>query len=78
MTPRDIIQLMSQGQNPQQLAMTLLQQRMGDSPMGQNLLALAQSGNTRDIEQIARNIAQQQGIDYDTEFTNFKKLLGFK
>lgn len=76
MTPRDIIQLMSRGNNPQELAMTLLQQRMGDNPMGQNLIALAQSGNTKDIEQIARNLAKQQGIDFDTEFANFRRLLG--
>lgn len=77
MNPRDILQLISQGQNPQQLALTLLQQRMGDSPMGQNLLSLAQQGNTQDIEKFARNLASQQGIDFDTEFAAFRKLLGF-
>ena len=41
MNPRQIIQLIRSGQNPQELAMTLLQQRMGNNPMGQNLLALA-------------------------------------
>lgn len=76
MTVRDIIQLMQRGQNPEQLAMTLLQQRLGNNPVAQNLLSLAQSGRTNDIEQIARNLAQQQGIDFDSEFPAFKKMLG--
>lgn len=77
MTPREIVQLIQQGQNPQELAMTLLQQRMGNNPMGQNLLALAQQGRDGDIEQFARNLAAQQGIDFDTEFAAFRKMLGF-
>lgn len=77
-SPKQIVQLIQNGQNPQQLAMTLLEQRMGNNPMGQNLLALAQQGKTKDIEQFARNLAKEQGIDYDTEFPAFKKMLGFK
>ena len=77
MTPRQIIQLLQKGQNPQELAITLLQQRMGNNPMGQNLLALAQQGRVSDIEQFARNLAAQQGIDFDTEFAAFKNMLGF-
>lgn len=76
MNPMQIIQMIRNGQNPQQLAMSLLQQRMGNSPMGANLIQLAQSGQTADIEQIVRNLAQQQGIDYDKEFASFKQMLG--
>jgi hypothetical protein len=44
--------------------------------MGQNLLRLAQNNQTADIEQIARNICAQRGIDFDKEFTAFKQQLG--
>lgn len=71
-----LIQMIRSGQNPQQLAMNLLQQNMGNTPIGQNLLQLAQNGQTADIEQIARNLAKQQGIDFDKEFANFKQMLG--
>lgn len=77
MNPRQILQLMSSGDNPEQIVMTLLQQRMGNNPLGQNLIALAQAGRTNDIEQFARNLAAQEGIDFDTEFAAFKKMLGF-
>ena len=76
MNPMQLIQMIRSGQNPQQLAMNLLQQNMGNTPMGANLLQLAQQGKTADIEQIARNLAQQQGIDYDKEFASFKQMLG--
>lgn len=76
MNPMQLIQMIRSGQNPQQLAMNLLQQNMGSTPMGQNLIDLAQKGNTADIEQIARNLAKQQGIDFDKEFAAFKQMLG--
>ncbi len=76
MNPMQLIQMIRSGQNPQQLAMNLLQQQMGETPMGKNLIQLAQNGKTADIEQIVRNLAQQQGIDFDKEFTAFKQMLG--
>lgn len=76
MNPMQLIQMLRSGQNPQQLAMNLLENQMGSTPMGQNLLNLARNGRSADIEQIARNLAKQQGIDFDKEFTFFKQMLG--
>ena len=64
------------GQNPQQLIMNMLQQNMGNSPMGQNLLNLAKNNDGKGIEQIARNLCAQRGLDFDTEFAKFKQQLG--
>ncbi len=76
MNPMQIIQMIRSGQNPQQIAMNLLQQNMGNTPMGQNLINLAKNGRTADIEQVVRNLAEQQGIDFDKEFTSFRQILG--
>lgn len=76
MNPMQLIQMLRNGQNPQQLAMNLLENQMGSTQMGQNLLNLARNGRSADIEQIARNLAKQQGIDFDKEFTFFKQMLG--
>lgn len=76
MNPMQLIQMLRNGQNPQQLAMNLLESQMGETPMGQNLLNLAKNGRSADIEHIARNLAKQQGIDFDKEFTAFKQMLG--
>lgn len=76
MNPMQLIQMIRSGTNPQQLAMNLLQQNMGNTPMGQNLLQLAKNGQSADIEQVVRNLAQQQGIDFDKEFASFRQMLG--
>lgn len=77
MNPMQLMQMIRNGQNPQQIAMNLLQQNgVGNTPMGENLLNLAKNGKTADIEQIARNLAKQQGIDFDKEFTAFRQMMG--
>lgn len=62
--------------NPQQMVMMLMQQNMKNNPMFTNLLALAKQGKTADIETIARNVCKENNIDFDKEFTNFKRNFG--
>ena len=76
--PMQVIIAIKNGQNPQQIVMNILQERMSQTPMGQNLIALAQNNQTAQIEQIARNICNQRGIDFDKEFNSFKDSLGIK
>lgn len=76
MNQMQIIQMLKSGKNPQQVVMNMLQSQMGQTPMGQNLLALAQDGQGDQIEQIARNICQQRGVNFDEAFTSFKQTLG--
>lgn len=71
-----MIQMARSGQNPEQMMLQYLQQQAQQNPMGQNLLSLAQAGNTADIEKIARNICAQRGVDFDKEFAAFKQSLG--
>lgn len=75
-SPLQFIQLIKQGQNPQQLLMMLLEQKMPQSPMRNNILNLARSQDGAAIEQLARNLCQQRGVDFDKEFTAFKQNLG--
>ena len=74
----NFLEMIKSGQNPQQLMLKFLESKASASPMGANLLTLAKNGNSAEIEKIVRNIAKQQGIDFDTEFNAFKNLLGFK
>ena len=71
--PMQLIMMIKQGQNPQQLMINILQQQMAGTPLGDNLLNLARQNNTAGIEQIARNMASQRGIDFDKEFEAFKR-----
>ena len=70
------MQMIKSGGNPQQLAMNMLQQQAGNSPIGQNLLKLAQNNDGKGIEQVARNLCAQRGLDFDKEFAAFKQQLG--
>lgn len=73
--PMQLVQMIKNGQNPQQLLIHVLEQQP-NNPMASNLLYLAKNNRTADIEQIARNISQQRGIDFDKEFNAFRNNLG--
>lgn len=63
--------------NPQQMVMLLMQQNMqNNNPIFTNLFALAKQGKTADVETIARNVCKENNIDFDKEFTNFKRNFG--
>ena len=74
--PNAIIQMIKGGYNPEQLMLNILQGPMAQTPLGANLLALAKNGDRAGIERVARNMCAEKGIDFDSEFTNFKKSLG--
>ena len=65
-----LLQLIKNGMNPQQLVMQILQQN--NNPILQNANTLAQNGDMKALEQLARNLSQQKGLNFDKEFANFK------
>ena len=76
--PRNLIQMIRQGNNPQQLMLSILQSGAYNNPLGKNLLNLAQQGNATEIEKIVRNLyAQQGGKNFDADFEAFKRALGY-
>ena len=73
MNPLSIIQMMKSG-NPQQF----MQQIMGNSqimsnPIMKNTMQMAQNGDIKGIEQMARNLCKEKGLDADEMFNNIKK-----
>jgi hypothetical protein len=53
--------------------MNVLENRMKGTPMGENLINLARSGNTKEIEKIARNM---YGDNFDEQFKKFRSYYG--
>jgi hypothetical protein len=53
--------------------LNILEGEAATNPVMGNLLNLAKENRTADIEQFARNLAKEQGIDFDKEFSQFKK-----
>ena len=72
----NILQMIERGYNPEQVMMNLLQARMGNTPMGQNLMRMVQTKDTSGIEAFARNICRENGVDFDIEFQAFRKRIG--
>ena len=71
--PMQLIMQIRQGKNPQQLLMGILEANAQSNPVYANLLTMAKEGRTSDIEAFARNLARENGIDFDKEFAKFKK-----
>lgn len=69
-----LIQMIKGGNNPEQLVMNILNERAKDNPMFANMLQLAQRKDSVGLEQIARNLAKERGMDFDKEFANFKQI----
>lgn len=71
--PMELIMQIKQGKNPQELMLGILETGAAQNPVYANLLQMAKDGRTSDIEAFARNIAKEKGIDFDKEFSRFKK-----
>lgn len=69
-----LIQMIKSGGNPQQLVISVLNQRAQENPMFANMLKLANTNDTKGLEQIARNLAKERGMDFDKEFANFRQI----
>lgn len=76
MNPMQLIQMM-RGGNPQQL----LQRMMGNSqimsnPIAKNAMQMAQKGDTKGIEQMARNLCKEKGLNADDVMKQLKNNFG--
>ena len=74
--PIELIKMIKNGQNPQQLMMSILDKQAQGNPIYSNLKQMAKEGRTKDIERFARNMAESQGLDFDTEFNAFRRKFG--
>ena len=72
--PLQLIQMIKMGNNPQQLVMNILQQKGNNNPILLNAASLAKNGDAASLTTLARNLSAQKGLDFDTEFANFKRL----
>ena len=70
-----LINLIKNG-NGKDFTLNLLQEQSKNNPILANVTQLIKENKTSEIEGIARNLAKEKGLDYDTEFTNFKRMLG--
>lgn len=62
--------------NPKDMAMKMLSQN--NNPIFKNLIDMANKGDTKGVENFARNYMKEQGRNYDEEFNEFINNFGLK
>lgn len=67
--PIEMIKSFIKQGNPQQLVERLVMNNT--NPMLRQLIDKAKNGDTKGVEEFARNIYKQQGRDFDKEFSQF-------
>ena len=74
MNPMEMIGL-SKGRNPQELVMSMIKNNNINDPQINELISLAEKGDTNSLTKIATDMFAKQGKNFDTEFSNFMSLL---
>ena len=72
MNPLNMIKGMMGNMNPKNMAMNML--KNNTNPIFNNLIDMANKGDTKGVEDFARNYMKSQGKDFDQEFNNFKNM----
>ena len=67
--PIDIIRNFIRYNSPQQLVEKLIMNNT--NPIMSQLIQKARNGDTKSVEEFARNLYKQQGRDFDKEFSEF-------
>ena len=74
-SPQDMFRLIGsfKNQDPSVLVSNMVNEAANQgNPIMQNLANLIKEGNTKEIENVVRNIAKERGMDYDKEFKAFR------
>ena len=69
MNPINMLKGMMGNMNPKNIVMNML--RNNSNPICSNLLQMAEKGDTKGIEQFARNVCKEKNIDFDKQFNDF-------
>lgn len=67
--PMNFLKGMMGVSSPKDMVMKMMGQT--NNPMINNLVNMANNGDTKGVEQFARNYMKEQGKDFDKEFSNF-------
>ena len=73
--PQDMLKLISsfKNQDPSAIVSNMVNEAASQgNPIMANLANLIKEGNTKEIENVVRNIAKERGLDYDKEFKAFR------
>lgn len=65
---------MTKGMTPKGMVKSMV----GNNPIFNNLVEMADKGDTKGVEAFARNLLKERGLDLDKEMQNMKKTLNIQ
>lgn len=74
--PLQMMGMLSGKSNPQQMMSQMMTQQLQSNPLFQRAQQMAQGKSPQELEQVARNLCQQRGIDLDSAMSQFKQMMG--
>ena len=69
--PMNLLNFIKTVKNPKEAVINMI--NSNGNPMLKNLVEMAENGNSKGVEDFARNLYAQQGRDFDKEFSDFMK-----
>ena len=69
MNPLNVIKGIMGNMNPKNIVMNIL--KNNTNPIFANLIEMANKGDTKGLEQFAKNVCKEKGIDFDKQFNEF-------
>lgn len=71
----NVMQLMQMMRNPQQFAQQMMKNsQFMQNPMARNALQMYQNGDTKGMEQMARNMCRERGINPEDLIKQFNQM----
>ena len=74
--PMQFMNMLKSIKSPKETVINMV--KSNNNPMLKNLVEMAENGDTKGVENFARNFYAQQGRDFDQEFNNFKSMFNGK
>lgn len=69
--PMQFMSMLKSIKNPKEAVINMI--KSNNNPMLKNIVEMAEKGDTKGVENFARNILKEQGRDFDSEMNNFMK-----
>lgn len=69
LNPMQLMYMLKQG-NPREVAMSIINQNYSNDPTAQNLVQMAERGDTQNLQRVVGNMLGAQGKNFSAEMQN--------
>ena len=74
--PMQMMGMLNEKSNPSQIMTQMMNQQLSGNPLFQRAQEMARGKSPQELEQVARNLCQQRGIDLNSAMNQFKQMMG--